>query len=87
VQVTTVESFGKDQAHATLVTTDGRRFEAPVAHASGTVANPMSDAALERKFLGNAGEALGAERAKRLAGAIWALDEVGDTRDLIALCV
>lgn len=87
VQVTTVESFAKDQAHATLVTTDGRRFEAPVAHASGTVANPMSDAALERKFLGNAAEALGAERAQRIADRVWTLDELGDVRDLIALCV
>lgn len=86
VRVATVDSFGKDQAHATLIATDGRRFEAPVAHASGTAANPMSDAALERKFLGNAEEALGAARAQRLAGAIWALDEIADIGDLLALC-
>ena len=64
VHVTTVETFRKDQAHATLVATDGRRWNAPVAHASGTVDNPMSDAALERKFLGNAGDACVAQHLR-----------------------
>ena len=84
MRVSTVEGFGKDQAHATLIATDGRRFEAPVAHASGTVANPMSDAALERKFLGNAA-GLGDAAAQRLAQAIWALDRMEDAADLLAL--
>jgi 2-methylcitrate dehydratase PrpD len=84
VRVSTVESFGKDQAHATLIATDGQRFEAPVAHASGTVANPMSDAALERKFLGNAA-GLGDAAARRLADAIWALDRMEDAAELLAL--
>lgn len=86
VQVTVVEGFRKDQAHATLVATDGRRFEAAVAHASGTVDNPMSDAALERKFLGNAAEALGDARAREVAARIWRLDAMEDARDLLALC-
>jgi 2-methylcitrate dehydratase PrpD len=86
VQVSTVEDFGKDQAHATLVATDGRRFEAAVAHASGTVENPMSDAALERKFLGNAAPVLGEEAARRVAERVWTLDGVTDLRDLIQMC-
>jgi 2-methylcitrate dehydratase PrpD len=87
ILVSTVDSFRKDQAHATLVATDGRRFEAPVAHASGTVDNPMSDVALERKFLGNAASALGEARARTVADRVWTLDEVGDVRDLVALCL
>jgi 2-methylcitrate dehydratase PrpD len=86
VQVTVVEGFRKDQAHATLVATDGRRFEAAVAHASGTVDNPMSDAALERKFIGNATEVLGEARAREVAARIWRLDAMEDARDLLALC-
>jgi 2-methylcitrate dehydratase PrpD len=86
VQVTVVEGFRKDQAHATLVATDGRRFEAAVAHASGTVDNPMSDAALERKFIGNAMEVLGEARAREVAARIWRLDAMEDARDLLALC-
>jgi hypothetical protein len=47
----------------------------------------MSDAALERKFLGNAGGALGEARARAIAARVWALDEVADVRDLVALCL
>jgi 2-methylcitrate dehydratase PrpD len=86
IRVAVDDGFRKDQAHAVLVAADGRRFEAPVAHASGTADNPMSDAALERKFIGNAGGALGEARAREIAGRIWALETVADLRDLVALC-
>jgi 2-methylcitrate dehydratase PrpD len=86
IEVRTVETFRKDQAHATLVATDGRRFESPVAHASGTVDNPMSDAALERKFMGNAAAVLGEARARAIAGQVWRLDGMADIRDLLTLC-
>jgi 2-methylcitrate dehydratase PrpD len=87
IRVEVDAGFRKDQAHATLVAADGRRFEAPVAHASGTADNPMSDAALERKFIGNAGDVLGADRARQIADRIWALDAERDLRDLVALCL
>jgi len=85
VRVVTVDAFRKDQAAATLVAVDGRRFTAEVAYASGTADNPMSDAALERKFHGNAAEALGAERAQRLAECVWSLERLDDVRTLVAL--
>jgi hypothetical protein len=47
----------------------------------------MSDAALERKFIGNAGDVLGADRARQIADRIWALDAERDLRDLVALCL
>ncbi|MGG5818569.1 MmgE/PrpD family protein [Falsiroseomonas sp. HW251] len=87
IEVSTAERFRKDQAKATLIAIDGRRFEAPVAHASGTVDNPMSDAALERKFLGNAAIARDEARARAIADRIWSLEEVTDMRDLVALCL
>jgi 2-methylcitrate dehydratase PrpD len=87
IQVQVIETFRKDQAHATLVTKDGRRFDSPVAHASGTVDNPMSDAALERKFLGNAGSVVDAARAHAIAEHVWALEALPDVRDLVGLCL
>lgn len=86
IRVEVDTGFRKDQANATLVAADGRRFDAPVDHASGTADNPMSDAALERKFMGNAGDVLGADRAREIAGRIWALDAEQDLRDLVARC-
>ena len=87
VEVQIREDFRKDQAHATLIARDGAHFEALVAHASGTVDNPISDADLARKFLGNACDAVGEDRARRIADQVWALDRVADMRDLIGMCV
>jgi 2-methylcitrate dehydratase PrpD len=86
IEVTTDEGFRKDEAQATLVTTSGERVEVHVAHASGTVDNPMSDRAIENKFLANATAAIGAERARQIAATAWALDKLPDVRALIALC-
>ena len=74
----------KDEAYATLVAA-GREIEVHVPHASGTTANPMSDAAIEAKFMANATSALGTERAKRVADAVWTLDDAADMRTLVAL--
>jgi 2-methylcitrate dehydratase PrpD len=86
IVVTTDEGFRKDQAQATLVTAAGERIEANVAHASGTVDNPMSDRAIENKFLANAAPAVGDERARQIAATAWRLETLSDTRELISLC-
>jgi 2-methylcitrate dehydratase PrpD len=78
------ETLGKDEAYAT-VTAGGARHAAHIAHASGTTDNPMSDAAIEAKFLANAAPAIGAERARKACGLVWSLDKVTDVRELIAL--
>ena len=44
-----------------------KRHEVHIAHASGTADNPMSDAAIEAKFLANATPVIGAEHARRAA--------------------
>jgi len=56
-----------------------------VAHASGTADNPMSDAAIEAKFLANATPAIDAERAQRACELVWSLETIPDVRALIAL--
>jgi hypothetical protein len=55
-----------------------------VAHASGTADNPMSDAAIEAKFLANATPVIG-ERAKRAGEWVATLEKQTDMRELIAL--
>lgn len=86
IDVTTDESFRKDQAQATLVTAAGERIEAQVAHASGTVDNPMSDRAIENKFLANAAPAVGDARARQIAAMVWRLETLRDVREVIGLC-
>ena len=80
------ESLGKDEAYATIVTA-AARHDVHIAHASGTAANPMSNAAIEAKFLANAAPVITADRAARAAAYVWSLEKqtnVGDLLDLIA---
>ena len=79
------EALRKDEARATIIATSGRRVETHVVHATGTVDNPMPDAAIEAKFLANATPAIGADRARRMAEEIWRLDKAADVAQLIAL--
>jgi 2-methylcitrate dehydratase PrpD len=78
------DTLRKDEAYACVVA-GGHRHEAHVAHASGTAANPMSDAAIEAKFVANATPVIGADNAKRAAALVWTLDALPDLRTLIAL--
>jgi 2-methylcitrate dehydratase PrpD len=84
VQAVGDETLRKDEAYATVVAA-GARHEAHVAHASGTTDNPMSDAAIEAKFLANATPAIGEARARRAAERVWSLEQCADVRELIAL--
>jgi 2-methylcitrate dehydratase PrpD len=73
-----------DEAHATIMAS-GKRHEVHIPHASGTAANPMTDAAIAAKFLANAAPVIGAERAKRVGDRVWSLERQADMRELIAL--
>lgn len=87
VQVKPDPSYRLDQAAASVRTRSGAIHEAEVAHATGTVSNPMSDQALSDKFLGNAAPAVGAEQARRVIDIIWRLDTLGDAGELVRACV
>jgi len=78
------DSLRKDEAYA-AITAGGKRHEVHIAHASGTAANPMSDAAIAAKFLANATPAIGRERAERARDFVWSLEQHGDLRELVAL--
>jgi 2-methylcitrate dehydratase PrpD len=86
IEVIVDATLAKDEAHATILTVTGERIEAHVPHASGTVANPMSNRAIENKFFANATQVVGSERARQIAATAWKVDALGDVRDLIRLC-
>ena len=58
------DTLRKDEAYA-AITAGGRRHDIHIAHASGTADNPMSDAAIEAKFMANAAPVIGREPAER----------------------
>jgi len=78
------DTLRRDEAYAKIMV-GGRRHEVHIAHASGTVGNPMSDAATESKFLANATPVIGADHARCAAEWVWTLEKQADMRELIAL--
>jgi 2-methylcitrate dehydratase PrpD len=78
------ETLRKDEAYAAIAT-GGRRHEVHIAHASGTAGNPMSDAAIEAKFMANAVPVIGRERAERACAIVRTLQSLPNMRELIAL--
>lgn len=51
VEIVTEEGLARDAAKATVALADGRVIDAEIAHASGSIDNPMTDAQLDAKFL------------------------------------
>src|SRR5579871_3883857 len=66
VRVTADAAVHKDEAYVTIRLSDGRSLERHVPHASGSAANPMSDAQLERKFRSLVDPIVGADRAEAI---------------------
>jgi 2-methylcitrate dehydratase PrpD len=85
ISVITDESLRSDQAKASLIC-KGRRIEAVVNHASGTIGNPMSDDALESKFLSNASAIVGSEQAFKLKDKLATIESLTDIREITSLC-
>lgn len=54
VDIVTDDGLARDAARASVLLVDGRVLNAGIAHASGSIANPMTDAQLDTKFLGQA---------------------------------
>lgn len=87
IAVETVESFRKDEAKAAIRLANGARLQVHVEHASGTTANPLSDAKIEAKFLENAAPSFGEDRARRIAQTVWRLEQLADVTKLLDDCV
>src|ERR1700726_5024436 len=71
------DTLRKDEAYA-AITVGGRRHDVHIAHASGTADNPMSDAAIEAKFMANATPIIGGERAERARDFVQSLETQPD---------
>jgi 2-methylcitrate dehydratase PrpD len=73
VRATVDTAIAEDQADVRAVLRDGRELHLFIEHAIGSVDRPMSDAALEAKFHGQADPVLGAPRVQALIQACWGL--------------
>ncbi len=85
VRATIDESLDNDQAEAVVIT-DGARHHAFIEHASGTADNPMSEAALEAKFMANAEPVIGPDRTQQVRELVRELDRLTDVSELVRLC-
>jgi 2-methylcitrate dehydratase PrpD len=66
----------EDQARVTVALKDGKVLTKFIEHAIGSTANPMSDAALEGKFMDLSEEIIPADRAKQVIGLCWDLENL-----------
>jgi len=80
-------SLKEDAAHITITCSDGRILTRHVLHAIGSMARPMSDDDLLRKFSRLCAPYLPGERSDALASAIWTLDTRADAGELAQLTV
>jgi len=85
VKVKIDTALSVDQARATVVMS-GKEYNAFVEHQSGTKDNPMSDTAIEKKFMTYAGQVIGDEASRKVAQLIWKFEALPDVRDLLKLC-
>lgn len=83
VIVVPVATMRKDQAEATIETSDGRTLSERVDHAIGSLQNPLPDAGIERKFRQLSEDVIGAERSQRLIDLCWSLPSLLDVKVLI----
>jgi 2-methylcitrate dehydratase PrpD len=76
-----------DEAYVTVSLADGSVLEHHVEHAIGSVARPMTDSDLERKFLMLADGVLPDSQAQALLRACWAVETLDDVGELMRLAV
>lgn len=67
-----------DAANVVITLSDGSVLEKHLLHAIGSLARPMSDRDLERKFTGLAGEYLDSAAVQRLIDLCWHLETLED---------
>lgn len=78
-------SVKEEEVYATAYLKDGSTIEHTVKNATGSIENPMDDAALERKFNNLTHPIIGAEAAGALREAMYNLNELNSLSELINL--
>jgi 2-methylcitrate dehydratase PrpD len=76
-----------DEAHVAVTLADGQRMEIHIAHALGSVDNPMTDRDLERKFRDLGRDTLTSDRVDALAAQCWAVERLPDVAEITRLAV
>jgi 2-methylcitrate dehydratase PrpD len=76
VTATVDPSVGEAQVKITIALKDGRRLEKTVEKVIGSLENPMSDAALEAKFLDLASGVLPPAQARKLLDLCWNVEKL-----------
>lgn len=66
---------------------DGRTIARRERTSRGTPEWPLSRADIEAKFMANATRVTSQERAQRIVDAVWRLDSLASTRELVELCI
>lgn len=82
VSTTVDPKIKEDQVRVIVTMKDGRRLEKFVEHAVGSVERPMSDADLEAKFSGLAGDVIPANQARRIMQLCWNIETLPDVAAL-----
>lgn len=86
IQVEGDESVGQDQCEITMTLVDEIVYTERVQHATGSPANPVTDAQLCEKFRLLAGSVLPKARVGRLLETLWQLERLDDVGEIIKLC-
>jgi 2-methylcitrate dehydratase PrpD len=82
VTATVDPSVGEAQVKITMTLNDGRRLEKTVEKVIGSLENPMSDAALETKFLDLAAGILPSPQARKLLDLCWNAEKLGGAGEI-----
>jgi 2-methylcitrate dehydratase PrpD len=80
-------AMAADAVDLVVTLVDGQRIELSVAHAIGSLARPMSDAALAAKFDAQVTPVLGAARTHSLIEMCWLIAQSGDVAALTGAAV
>jgi 2-methylcitrate dehydratase PrpD len=75
-------TLGQDQARVKIRLKNGTTYEKFVAHAVGSVENPMTDDRLNAKFSDLVAGILPDDRARKLMDLCWAADRLENAGDI-----
>jgi 2-methylcitrate dehydratase PrpD len=86
IEVTGDDAVPQDACELTLTLADGSSYTEHVAHATGTLENPMTDSQVEEKFRALALCVLPQSRVDQLLDVLGRLERLEDVSELIDLC-
>lgn len=80
--VTAVPGLASDAAVVRLILDDGQVLECRIEHCRGSIANPLGEDDISRKFLDQAAPVLGRKEAEALLKKCWSLPGLNDMRTI-----